>query len=234
MDTLKSEEPEEGGMPLRAVVFDLDYTLAVVRRDRATLLDEAAETADVGVDFSREEYGAAHQRAHAHETRAPIFEELLGADGRRNDGERLAEAYRAAIADAIEPIDGAEALIADLRERYEVGLLTNGPIRAQRDKLETLGWEGLFDATVITGDLEAGKPDPGAFEAILDALGVAPAETAYVGDSVKADVAGATRAGLYVIQVCYPGGPDPDPRADAHVDRAELTTELPDIVAELG
>lgn len=213
-----------------AVVFDLDYTLAVVRRDRATLLAEAAATADVPVDFSREEYGAAHQRAHAHETRAPIFADLLGED---DAGEALAEAYRTVIAHDLEPIDDAEALIADLRERYKVGLLTNGPVLAQRDKLATLGWEGLFDAAVVTGELEAGKPDPGAFEAILDALDVPPERAVYVGDSVEADVVGASEAGLFVVQVCYPGGPAPDPRADVHVDRADLTAELPAIVREL-
>jgi len=37
-------------------------------------------------------------------------------------------------------------MLADLRGEYRVGLLTNGPVRAQRDKLETLGWEDAFDA----------------------------------------------------------------------------------------
>ncbi|MEM4780527.1 MAG: HAD family hydrolase [Halalkalicoccus sp.] len=216
-------------MAPRAVVFDLDYTLAVVARDRSTLLADASETADVPIDFSREEYGAAHQRAHAHETRGPIFAELL----EENDaGEALAEAYRNAIAEAIEPIEGAESLIADLRGEYAVGLLTNGPIVAQRDKLNTLGWETLFDATVITGELERGKPHPEAFEAILEALDVAPEEAVYVGDSVEADVAGASEVGIPVIQVLYSGGPEPDPRADAHVERADLVGELPALLAQ--
>ncbi len=218
-----------GDMALRAVVFDLDYTLAVVSRDRSTLLAEASETTGIPVGFSREEYGAAHQRAHAHETRGPIFAELLG-EG--ESGEALAEAYRNAIADCLEPIDGAESLIAELGERYAVGLLTNGPIEAQRDKLRTLGWEGLFDAAVITGELEEGKPHPRAFEAILEALEVPPEEAVYVGDSVEADVAGAAEAGITVVQVLYPGGPDPDPRADAHVDRGDLVEELPEVVAQ--
>lgn len=219
------------GMAFSAVVFDLDYTLAVVRRDRSTLLAEAAKAADVPIEFSREEYGAAHQRAHAHETRAPIFAELLGGN---ETGEALAEAYRTAIADVIEPIDGAEALIDELRQRYKVGLLTNGPVLAQRDKLEVLGWEELFDATVITGDLEAGKPDAGAFEAILDSLDVRAEQAVYVGDGVETDVVGARGAGMTVIQVCYPGGPDPDPRADAHINREDLTTELPETIRRLG
>lgn len=214
-----------------AVVFDLDYTLAVVSRDRSTLLADASEAAGVPIEFTREEYGTAHQRAHAHETRGPIFAELLG-EGEA--GEDLATAYRGAIADSIEPVPGAESLIADLRGTYAVGLLTNGPVVAQRDKLKTLGWEGLFDATVITGELERGKPHPEAFEAVLEALEVAPEEAVYVGDSVEADVAGASEVGIPVIQVLYPGGPEPDPRAEAHIERADLVSELPALVARFG
>ncbi len=215
-------------MALRAVVFDLDYTLAVVSRDRSSLLADASETVGVPT-VSREAYGEAHQRAHIHETRGPIFADLLGGDDR---SEALAEAYRDAIADTIEPIDGAESLIADLKAEYAVGLLTNGPIVAQRDKLATLGWEGLFDAAVVTGEIGAGKPHPEAFEAILDALGSAPEEAIYVGDGVETDVAGAAGIDMAVVQVLYPGGPDPDPRADAHVDRADLVCELPGLVAQ--
>lgn len=216
-------------MALRAVVFDLDYTLAVVSRDRSTLLAEAAETVGVPV-VSRETYGEAHQRAHAHETRGPIFAELLE-EGEA--GEALAEAYRNAIADSLAPVEGAESLITDLKGNYAVGLLTNGPIVAQRDKLRTLGWEELFDATVITGELERGKPHPEAFEAILEALAVTPEEAVYIGDSVEADVGGASEIGISVVQVLYPGGPEPDSRADAHIERADLVSDLPDLVTQL-
>lgn len=216
-------------MALRAVVFDLDYTLAVVSRDRSTLLAEAATAVDVPVEFSRKDYGEAHQQAHAHETRGPIFADLLDEDA---PGEALAEAYRNAIADSLEPIEGAESLVVDLEGSYAVGLLTNGPIVAQRDKLKTLGWEELFDATVITGELEAGKPEPEAFEAILEALEVDSEEAVYIGDGVETDVAGASEIGMAVVQVLYPGGPDPDPRADAHIDRADLVGDLPDLVRQ--
>ncbi|ADJ14239.1 HAD family hydrolase [Halalkalicoccus jeotgali] len=214
-------------MALRAVVFDLDYTLAVVSRDRSTLLAEASETVGVPT-VSRETYGEAHQRAHAHETRGPIFADLL----EEGDGEALAEAYRNAIAANLEPIGGAESLVRTLEERYAVGLLTNGPVVAQRDKLRTLGWEGLFDAAVITGELKRGKPHPEAFEAILGALEVSPEEAVYVGDSVETDIAGAAGIGMAVVQVLYPGGPDPDPRANAHVERETIVEDLPDLITQ--
>ncbi|WP_254531417.1 HAD family hydrolase [Natrinema gelatinilyticum] len=214
----------------QAVVFDLDYTLAVPRRDRATILEEA--TAVTGAPaLTREEYLAAHRRNLTTETREPIFADLLAESD--TDPAAVATAYRETIADDLEPVPGVEAMLSEFREEYRVGLLTNGPVRAQRDKLATLGWEDAFDAALVTGELEAGKPDPRAFEAIVDELDVAPTDAVYVGDEVEADVLGATEAGLRAVQVVLEDGPRPDPRAIDHLEQTEIATALPGIVAGL-
>ncbi|WP_226007848.1 HAD family hydrolase [Natrinema salinisoli] len=217
---------------LRAVVFDLDYTLAVPRRDRTTILEEAAAATDAP-SLTRDAYLEAHRRNLTSETREPIFADLLEGTESDADPAAVATAYRETISDALEPLPGVEAMLADLRGEYRVGLLTNGPVRAQRDKLETLGWEDAFDAALVTGELEAGKPDPRAFEAITGELGVDPADAVYVGDEVEADVRGATETGLRAIQVLLEDGPDPDPRAVAHVEQTEIATVLPDILGDL-
>ncbi len=216
----------------RAVVFDLDYTLAVPERDRATILTEAAQAAGAP-PLSREAYLEAHRRNLTRETREPIFADLL--EGRETDAEpaAVAAAYRQTIAEALTPLSGVESMLDSLRREYRVGLLTNGPVLAQRDKLATLGWERAFDAALVTGELEAGKPDPRAFEAIVGELGVDSEEAVYVGDEVEADVYGATNAGLEAIQVLLEDGPDPDPRAVAHVDQGAVATAVPEVVDDL-
>ncbi|MHC3437023.1 HAD family hydrolase [Natrialbaceae archaeon A-gly3] len=216
----------------RAVVFDLDYTLAVPDRDRATILEEASRKAG-GPSLSRSAYLEAHRRNLTRETREPIFADLL--EDRETDADpgTVARAYRETIADALRPHPGVEAMLADLRGEYRIGLLTNGPVRAQRDKLATLGWEDAFDAALVTGELEAGKPDRRAFEAILAELEVSPEEAVYVGDELEADLEGATGVGMRAIQVLREGGPGPDPRAIAHLEGDALAEELPGILADL-
>jgi len=211
-------------MELRAVVFDLDYTLAVPDRDRRTLLDEATAAAGVRA-IDRREYLDAHGADLASETRAPIFDALLE-DG---DPESLARAYREAVNEALVPVEGAAALVSELRESYRVGVLTDGPVRAQRSKLETLGWTDLFEAVVVTGALPAGKPDPRTFAAVLDALGVAPEESVHVGDHPQADVRGAAEAGLLAVQV-LDGRRERVPEADAVVHQETLATDLRDLL----
>lgn len=217
-------------MPPRAVVFDLDYTLAVTARDRQQLLDEATERTGVPT-IDRDEYLDTHDETDADETRAPIFDRLL--DDPDADPEAVATAYREAIADALEPIPGAEAMLRALREEYLLGLLTDGPELAQATKIDDLGWRDLFDAVVITGRLPAGKPDSRTFERVCADLGVDPTEAVYVGDRPETDVAGATAVGMRAIQVTFPGGPATNPDAVATVPRDELPARLPALLAAL-
>lgn len=209
-----------------AVVFDLDYTLAVPRRDRQTLLNEATDAAGVP-RITRAEYLDAHGADLATETRGPIFDAILE-DG---DPAAVAAHYRQAIEEALVPEAGAQDLLTDLRERYRLGLLTDGPSRAQYGKLDALGWRDAFDAVVVTGELPAGKPDQRAFGAILDELGVSPEDAVYVGDHPVADVQGATEAGMYVIQVLRDQH-EPSPDADATVEGDDVTAELRTLLLE--
>jgi len=216
-------------MDMAAVAFDLDDTLAVTRVDRATLLTEALREAGAP-QRSREAYLQAHAENLTARSREPVFERLF-ASVDDVDAAAVAEAYRNRVNAALEPVPGVEAMLSDLRKRYRLGLLTNGPVVAQRSKLEALGWTDAFDAALVTGELAAGKPEPAAFESLLAELGTDASATVFVGNDVTADVQGAVAAGIDAVQVCYPGGPGRDPDAFAHVERDELAAELPRLLA---
>lgn len=219
-------------MSIEGVGFDLDHTLAVPATDRRSLLAEAVDAVDAP-PIGREEYVRAHRRNLAGRTREVIFADLLEDGPEGASARELARAYRRRVNDALVPVDGAEDLLAGLRDRYRVGLLTNGPVRAQRSKLDVLGWTDAFDAVVVSGEVGAGKPDRRAFEALLDRLGTVAGRTAYVGDETEADVVGAAEAGLRVVQVLTPEGPGRHPRADRAVDRASLAADLPGVLEGL-
>lgn len=216
-------------MDTAAVAFDLDDTLAVTRTDRAALLTEALRDVDAP-QRSREAYLQAHAENLTARSRESVFDRLF--EGHDVDAAAVATAYRERVNAALEPVPGVERMLADLRERYRLGLLTNGPVVAQRSKLDALGWVDAFDVTLVTGELAAGKPEPAAFESLLDELDTDAPETVFVGNDVTADVGGAVAAGIDAVQVCYPGGPSRDPDAFAHVDRDDLATELPRVLAE--
>lgn len=245
-------EPGAASGGIDAVGFDLDYTLAVPERDRTAILLDALASVGLdrdAVDDPRAAYLQAHGDHLESETRAPVFRAMLSEagvtvtgpgedgsgpeDGATVDPVEAARAYRERIADALVPVPGALGLVRKLREGYRVGLLTDGPAVAQRDKLATLGWTDAFDAVLISGELGVGKPDRRAFAALCAALRADPSRVVYVGDDPVRDVRGASEAGLLTVQVLGPGD-EPDERADATLRRDELAARLPDVLRELG
>lgn len=218
---------------MQAVGFDLDETLLMAGRDRESLLHDACGR--VGAPrLSREAYLRAHRDQQDGADREATFAALLADYEADTDPAELATAYDAAVTEATAPLPGAAALVRELRDRYRVGLLTDGPVRTQRRKLERVDWTELFDAVVVTGSLPAPKPDIGAFEALCDSLDAPRGQTAYVGDDPEADVGGAAAAGLRAVQVTYEGGPDRHPDVAATVERAALADELPTVLDSLG
>lgn len=212
---------------LEAVVFDLDDTLAVTERDRTSLLQAAADRAEVPLTFDRSEYLEAHVEHSGTQTRRPVFEALVG-----EDAPELTRAYRDVVAEALTPVAGVEAVLSTLRERYRLGLLTDGPGETQQDKLRRLGWRDHFDAVVVTGPIGAPKPDRRGFETVAGELDVAPYRTVYVGDDPGRDIDGALEAGFRAVQVRFDDGPAVHRDVDDTVHREEFDS-LPGLLEDL-
>jgi len=89
-------------------------------------------------------------------------------------------------------------LLENLKHRYRLGVISNNFGNTQ-------GWcddynlsplmEVIVDSTVVG----VSKPDAGIFQIALNELGVAPENTAYIGDTYSRDVVGAKNAGMYAI-----------------------------------
>jgi putative hydrolase of the HAD superfamily len=86
-----------------------------------------------------------------------------------------------------------------LRERgVRMGVVTNrvfGGPRFQEELLE-LGLDKYFESVAVSCDLGYMKPHPKIFQHVLDEMGIDPAETAMVGDSLRADVEAAQALGM--------------------------------------
>lgn len=97
--------------------------------------------------------------------------------------------------------DDVRPALDRFRERFRLGLLTNGASDLQREKIAGAGVAGWFDEIVISGDLGFGKPDPRIYAIVLARLGVAPDEAIMIGNSPHSDIQGAQRAGLRAVWV---------------------------------
>lgn len=86
--------------------------------------------------------------------------------------------------------DGAPELLLDLKERFTLGAITNGPSPVQRPKLEALDYRRYFEEhrVFVSGEFGTRKPDPSIFLAAAKAAGVDPRACVMVGDAREFDM----------------------------------------------
>ena len=241
---------------IEAVLFDGDQTLwdfqRVMREALIAVVDEI-RTARPGA------FSDALRWQDLERDRAMVGAELDGVEWslaalriygfgrtleRRRDVEGGDEAADAALADQLSASyfrhrDRDPALFPDtvpcldaLRDRYRLGLLSNGSRLPER-----VGLARYFESVVFAQDHRVAKPDKGIFEVVERELGVPPRACLLVGDHPLNDVAGAKRAGWLAVWIDRDGGGayDPDPGCE-EVPDAIVTTlaDLPDVVDALA
>ncbi|MEZ0229729.1 MAG: HAD family hydrolase [Planctomycetota bacterium] len=142
--------------------------------------------------------------------------------GRRSPAlvDRVAGAF---VRESRAAFGAARPILERLRRDVKLGVVSNsyGNLR------DVLRHEGLLDFfQVVVDSREAGleKPDARIFHAACDALGVAPARTAHVGDSVPRDVRGARAAGL--LPIWFAPGAEPDLADEPSVVRIRRLDEI--------
>ena len=194
-------------MELRAVLFDVDFTLA----QPGPLLggpgyrDAAAR---FGLELDPERYPEARAAAildieqhpeldHDEEVWVRFTEDILrgmGADGPdiRQIALEITRGWEQS--DNFELYDDVLPTLAELRRhRLSIGLVSN----TSRDLEAFIGHFGLdVDAWISSGRHGKVKPSPSIFRAVLDQLEVEPEAAAMIGDSPSDDVEGARALGM--------------------------------------
>lgn len=215
-------------MALRAVLFDVDFTLA----------KPGPDLGPEGYARLGERYGLTLDPARYPEARAVAVETLQRHPELRHD-EELWFAFTERIvrgmggdapaardlavemtlawenSENFDLYDDVVPVLAELRARgLKLGLVSNGG----REIADFVAHHSLeVDCAVASRAHGWTKPHPSIFEAVLSQLEVAPAEAAMVGDSPEEDIAGAVALGMRAILI------DREGRHSEGVDR------LPDL-----
>ena len=214
---------------LRAVLFDVDFTIA---RPGPELGPEGYHRLGTrfGLDLDPSRYGEAREKAvegirrhpeleHDEEIWVAFTERII-----RGMGGDAESAYECALemtrawehAAHFELYDDALPVLQELRAQgLKLGLVSN----TGRNLDEFVAHHRLHvDAALGSGAFGRTKPHPTIFRAVLERLAVEPADAAMVGDSVEDDIEGARATGI--------------PRAFL-LDRDGRYPELPDRLPDL-
>jgi phosphoglycolate phosphatase len=166
----------------RLIVFDLDGTLVDSRRDLAEsanqLLEQcgAAPLAEEAIGRMVGDGAATLVARVFAATRVPQPSDALS---------RFLQVYNSRLLRFTKPYAGIPELLADLRARSTLAVLTNKPLAATRTILDGLDLSSFFGARILGGDGPLPrKPSPEGLEHLMADAGVGPATTLFVGDSV--------------------------------------------------
>lgn len=180
-------------MKYKLVIFDLD----------GTVLDTLADLA-AAVNAALEKHG--HPRHTLEEVRsmvgngvANLIRRAVPAETDENEcAAILADFkayYREHVNDRTKPYDGIPELLSALKKAgVKVGINSN-KYDAALQSLCRIHFDSLYDYAVGESEITPRKPDPAAARRIMEAVGVSPAETIYIGDS-SVDIATAANAGI--------------------------------------
>ena len=223
-------------MKLRAVLFDVDFTLCRPGPELSPeRYERIASRHGVAVDVSRyddaREAAALNLKRHPellhddtiwHRFTAEIFVGMGGPEEIASEcATEIEQGWE--VSENFELFEDALPVLDELRGAgLRLGLVSNGI----RDLSEFVLHHRL-DVDALVGSRAHGfvKPHPTIFEAALQQLGVAAAEAAMVGDSIEEDVEGARALGMRAILL---------DRESRHPDVEERLTDLYGLPAALG
>jgi putative hydrolase of the HAD superfamily len=120
------------------------------------------------------------------------------------------------------PYPQAIEVLKTLKQKYKLGMITNGVGITQRIKL---GCEPYMDLILVSGEEGIRKPDTRIFQNALDLLHVTAEETAFIGDSLQFDMVGSIAIGMTPIWI----HPDPTKTTDLPVTRIHRIEDLLEI-----
>jgi putative hydrolase of the HAD superfamily len=195
--------------PLKAVLFDAGNTLVFLDYERmAARVAHALDLPLTGRELASHAAAAAKamERAGTDQERATAYLEALFLLAGVPQG-RLGE-VRACLAGMHQEqhlwsavAEPTRSALARLKAAgLALGVVSNSEGRVE-EALEAAGLRQYFDVVVDSALVGIEKPDPRIFQAALQALGVSPDETLYVGDLYEVDVIGARAAGIEAVLI---------------------------------
>ncbi|XP_040034038.2 N-acylneuraminate-9-phosphatase [Gasterosteus aculeatus] len=198
------------GQAVKAILFDLDNTLIETSRAGGMAITKTSELlkTSLGVDditvssicdkfkqkLFQETFDPSAGRS-IDEVRVGHWEEsILEAAGSRCPPHSLASQcyylWKSSRLEFLSLSPEIRALLRELRGRYKLLLLTNGEAQTQREKVEAVGCDEIFDAIVVGGEHAEQKPLLSIFTLCFNMLQVEARDCVMVGDSLDTDIQG--------------------------------------------
>lgn len=96
-------------------------------------------------------------------------------------------------------IEGAIEVLEELKNEFQLGIITNGFDEVQKIKLEKTGLAKYFQSVVCSEDVGKMKPHPSIFDFAVKSLNSKTDESIYIGDNYLTDIVGGKDFGMKTV-----------------------------------
>lgn len=166
---------------MRAIFFDFDGVLTVDKYGSDSILRYLAEHTPVPAEILQREYYKINKGLLLGQyTHKDIWDVYCERVGFKIDYGILLDSFRNTPLD-----DEMLSLVGELKRVCRIGMITDNKVDRIKEILSYRKLSHLFDAVTISAELKCGKTDRKIFEAALEALDVAPAESLFIDNSQK-------------------------------------------------
>jgi putative hydrolase of the HAD superfamily len=189
---------------LEGILLDLDETLYSREEAFWSWIESEVRTAPAAARLDRRMVADLDQRGRG-DKRALLeyLDAALEWGQTRDERERR---FRSGIGGTARLAPGVKESLTRIAGEFRLGLISNGTSATQREKLNALAVEGLFDPVVISEEVGFRKPDARIFELAIANWRFAPSSVLFVGDDPVSDIGGAKAAGMRALRVGHEEG----------------------------
>lgn len=169
-----------GTLEIRAVIFDFGNVIA--RFDNSIFLDKLAELSGKPADELFEWIYRRAEVARRYESGGLTSAEFFAAVSEFCGVPLDRGAFMRAYCDIFTPNPEVAEVLAALKPRYRLGLISNTSEWHWQEVIRPLPASALFDAVSLSWQVGALKPDARIFQDCLDKLGLIAEECVYIDD----------------------------------------------------
>lgn len=219
-----------------AIIFDLDDSLYDEKQFVQSGFNEVAQFLSLKSSYEKEEIVKILFDALSAHGRGKVFDIVLEKINLFQDNlvEDLVNVYRNHEPN-IEPYSDTISVLGSLKsEGFKVGLITDGNVVTQKNKVRALKLQKYFDCMIFSDDYgsENQKPSEVPYRKAVELLGVDMQKSVYVGDNPRKDFITAKKLGMYTMRILKGQYKDEvfDEEHEADVQVNELSQVLKAIV----
>jgi HAD superfamily hydrolase (TIGR01509 family) len=203
----------------RALLFDLDGTLA--ETDSLHLPTWVDVLEPYGVEVDKEFYRESISGRSTGEVVRALLPDLTDEEG-KSIGDAKEASFRERATE-LKPLPGLVDFAERGREqRMRIVLVTNAPEENVEAILLALELRDFFDTLVLADEVEAVKPDPAPYRAVLKKVGVSAEEALAFEDSVSG-IRSAVAAGVPTVGITSSQDPEKLREAGAFMTADDFT-----------